>query len=308
MVAVVVLLGGCSRTTLSDGSDLGAAGQKAALAMKQAAVLSDDQLAGLQQAMTFHNGYVAAKAGTASDTATPAQVADLEATIAAQSKFLDSLAATYAALAGLAGYDSAGKFDTALGGLVTDTNSFIKTLDQKSPGLPPTPTSVVQQVGGFAIGQVQRRQVIEASKQILVPLQAAIDTMTLKKRDYEDNLDIYVSESRKALRDLYRARLLNCAPVVDGMASVIGAKSAPDADQLLNRDKALASAMKPFCDPERAMSKLGTQLTSNYEGSLKALNALLPLHDKLEAGETLDLSELIDLVNKIKPLVQLSKT
>jgi hypothetical protein len=166
----------------------------------------------------------------------------------------------------------------------------------------------VQQVGGFAIGQVQRRQVIEASKQIRVPLQAAIDTMTRGESAYEANLDIYVSESGKALRDLYRVRLLNCAPVVDGMAAAIGQRSAPDADQLLNHDKALASAMKPFCDPERTMSRLKTQLTSNYEGSLKALNALLPLHDKLEAGETLDLSELIDLVNKIKPLVQLSKS
>jgi hypothetical protein len=308
MLAVVVLLDGCAQTTLTAGSDLGTSGQKAAQAMKQATVLSDDQLTGLRQAMTFHNGYVAAKAGTKPDIATAAAVADLEATVATQSKFLDSLAATYAALAGLASYDSAGKFNTAFGGLETDTNSFIKALDPKSPGLAKTSTNVAQQVGGFLVRQFQRQQVIEASKQIRIPLQAAIDTMTQRKLVYETNLHIYVVENGKALSDLYRAHLLSCAPVLDGMGAIIGEKSVPDVDQLINRDKALATGMQPLCDPEQVMPKLEARLTSNYESSLKALNALLPLHAKLEAGEPLDLSTLIDLVNQIKPLVQLRKS
>jgi hypothetical protein len=306
-LAIVVLLGGCTQTTLTAGGDLGTAGQKAALAMKQATVLSDDQLAGLQRAMTFHNRYIAAKANVTPDETTAKAVADFEAIVATQNKFLESLAATYAALAALADSDPGVKFNTAFAGVVTDTNSFTKALSPNSTGLPKTPTTVVQQVGSFLVSLLQRQQVIKASEQIRVPLQAAIDTMSQQEQVYEVTLHIYVAENRKALSDLYRAHLLSCAPVVDGMGSVISEKSVPNTDQLLNSSKALAAATEPFCDPSQAMQRLETQLIESYETSLKALRALLPLHDKLEAGETLDLSSLIGLVNQIKPLAQLIK-
>ena len=240
---------------------------------------------------------------------TTQQVDDLETFLDAQTRFLDSLASAYGALAGLATYDAAGKFNTAFAGLVTDTNGLLKTVEPKSAGLPTTATSVVQELGGDLMALRQRQQVIDASRAMRKPLQSAIDLLSRPdvRETFAANVDIYVSENRKALLDLSRMHLFTVAPLVDRMGTVIGQKSIPDLDRRVAGDRALNASLQQIADPRPALDKLKTDMTKNYDNALTALKALPPLHDKLEAGQPVDLTQLIAIVSQIKPIVQLAK-
>jgi hypothetical protein len=304
MLVAAVAVSGCAQQTLTAASTLGTAGNKAALTMEQTAVLSSDQVTQLQTARQFDAAFTAVAGGHAANAnqaltnLESAQIAALEDQLAKRAQFLDSLAKTYAALGALASYNAAGDFNTALGGLVSDTNGFLKAV--KQPPMPTQATNVIQQIGGFFVSYLQSQQVIAASKAMRDPLNSGITAMKAGQDFYLGMQDIYVRETREAAVDLYSKNLLSVSPVLDQISAPLGLKSVANADQLVRTNKASQAGINAV------ISARITQLTANigatYQKSLEALEALPKMHDQLENGVPLDLNQISSIVSELQTL------
>jgi hypothetical protein len=306
LLVAVAAVSGCAQQALTAGSNLGTAGNKAALAMEQAAVLSSDQVTQLQTARQFDAAFTAVAGGHAANAnqamtdQESAKIADLEDQLAKRAQFLDSLAKTYAALGALASYNAAGDFNTAFGGLVADANGFLKAVER--PQLPTQATNVIEQVGGLFVSYLQSRQVIAASKAIRGPLNAVTAAMEARQDSYLGLQDIYVRATREAAVDLYSRNLLSVSPVLDQIGGPLGLKSVANADQLVHTNKASQAGINA------AIHARITQLTANigatYKKSLEALEALPEMHNHLENGVPLDLSEISRIVSELQNLAK----
>jgi hypothetical protein len=306
ILVALAAVSGCAQQTLMSGSNLGTAGNKAALAMEQAAVLSSDQVTQLQTARRFDAAFTAVAGGHAANANQAmtdrenAAIATLEDQLAKRAQFLDSLAKTYAALGALASYNAAGDFNTAFGGLVADTNGFLKAV--KQPQLPAQATNVIGQVGGLFVSYLQSRQAVAASKAMHDPLNNGITAMRAGQEFYLGMQDIYVRETREAAVDLYSKNLLSVSPVLDQIGSPLGLKSVANADQSVHANKASQAGINAV------ISARITQLTANtgatYKKSLEALEALPKMHDQLENGAPLDPNQISSIVSELQDLAK----
>lgn len=301
-LALLVLLAGCgAQQTLTAGATLGAAGQKAALAMKQAAVLSGEQLETARMARTFSEAYLPNPQGAALEADNARQFEEIEQKLAARAKFLDSLSASYGALGDLAAYDAAGKFNTAFAGLTKDTQGLLAALHAEP--LPATPVGVVQQFAGIAVSLAQREQVVAASRAMQPLLQRAIDAMTADAVHYKRLLTIYVAHTNDAARSLYVGNALSVASVVERLGAPSGLKPVPDVDRVVNANPRLRRALHAVIDPRILDMQQG--LVGEYDKSLAALVKLKALHASLEQGQPLDLEALIAIIDELQKTAKL---
>lgn len=301
---LVVAVGGCAQQTLTAGSNLGTAGNKAALAMEQAAILSDDQVTQLQTARQFDAAFTAVAGGASADQTMMkqenAQLATLEDQLAKRAQFLDSLAKTYAALGALASYNAAGDFNSAFSGLVSDANSFLKTV--KQPQIPTRASNIVQQAGGLFASYLQIQEVIAASKSMREPLNSGIAAMKAGQDFYLGMQDVYSRETREAAIDLYSKNLLSVSPILDQIGAPLGLKSVANADQLVHANPAAQAGINAVMSAR--VSQLTANIGATYQRSLEALEALPKMHDQLENGAALDLNEISSIVSELQSLAR----
>jgi hypothetical protein len=296
------LLNGCTQSTLTAATSLSKAGQAAATQMEQNATLTSNQFAALQTAEIFHRNFVANRSpdNVAADKQIDQNLAELQKQLTARAKFLDSLSAAYAALGVLAGYDASGSFATAYAGLVTDANGLLTAL--KRTPIPSGTANDIQQIGGLIVGLVQQHQIIEASRKIRPVLEAVITAMADKTSEAQfiGLLTIASQETLVAASDLYSAHLYSVSPLIDRMGMPLGLTSASNVDQLVDKNPNVRSGMNAVLSARTANQ---TQIiTANYEKSIAALQALLPLHDALEKGAPLDLTQISAIISELQSL------
>jgi hypothetical protein len=307
-LAATFLLGGCqSQSTLTAASTLSKAGQAAAVQMEQNATLSSSQFSALQTAEIFHRNFVPNRSpeNAAADQPIDTALANLQRELTAYAKYLDSLASAYTALGSLATYNSSSEFTTAYSTLVTNTNSLLKTVGQKPLSSPIS--GAVQNLGGLVLGYIQQQQVIENSKLIRATLQAVINGMASSDAEarFTGFLDVANRETRTAAMDLYSTHVYSITPLLDQIGEPIGLKSASNADQIAAGNPNVMNGINAVLQAQFVQQNQA--IAANYEKSVAALKALLPLHDAVEEGKPLDLADLSMQISQLQSLANALK-
>ena len=166
-------LNGCSSTTLTSGVSLSKIGQTASSQMEPNVTILQDNVLKLKKSQAFMDGFNNSINNNFS-TDFLNNMSTIQKELAPYGKCLESLKSAYSALGDLAGYDSAGSFNSATDSLTTDTQSLAKTLNFT---IPKNDLSVIKPVGDFILGSIQAWEVKDASKNIEALLNIIINIL-----------------------------------------------------------------------------------------------------------------------------------
>lgn len=300
-----LLLAGCASATLGQGITLSKAGQTAAQQIEQNAVLSADSITALRRAVAFNDGYAGA-IGNPASAGFLQHMRSIQGKQRAYAQLLGSLANAYAALGDLAAYDSAGSFNTAISALAGDASKFGNAVGAKIE-IPSQVVQGVSTVGGLALSELRARRVKTASGKIETILKTVIAVLD---DPHTRTLLIPAEEQTTGVIDQATDSLL-LSGVYGGYAAIADQLGAPLG--LKTNDKAeaeIASDAEPMpkvrAGLRNVIVELGAERTeqvgASYDASLKALRALLPLHEKLAKGAPLDLSGAADVTAQLQSI------
>lgn len=300
ILAVALILGGCSAATVSGGASLAKAGQTASLQMEQNATISADTMLRLRKAVAFNAGFNNAS-GDPNVRTFLSNVDAIRVALSSYGRMLESLSASYGALGDLASYDASGNFNSAFASLVKDSNQFLKTAGS-STQIPQAAASAVETGGGIAIGLVQARDVKQASRNIKALLLTVIPVLEdPKTRQNMILVNQQISgQISQAARVLFATGVYSYSPLLDDLGAPLNLKSIPSADTAVAGNARLKAGLLNVVTEEA--NAQAEQMAASYDKSLAALRALVPLHDSLENGAPLNLDTVIAITSQLQAL------
>lgn len=303
-IAAAALIGCASTsTTLSSVDNLAKAGQSAAIQLQQNATISGDTLNQLRVAVAFDDGYNNAIGNSASKTYLDA-LADVQSGMQQYAKMLESLANTYAALGDLASYNASNSFNTAMGNLGKDAQTLLTTVKSDTQ-IPSSVTSALGTVGGAVVGAVQQRRALEASAKTEALLKEVIPVLSnpstrAKLVPIVSNVQDHI---RSAAADAYKAGVYSYAPILNEVGAPLGLTATANSDAKVQGNAALKRAVDNVED--EIVNEQYLAIGTSYDTSVKALQALIPLHEALQANAPINVQSLEALLNQLSSLATL---
>jgi hypothetical protein len=293
-----VSLGACGSSGRTDAATLAAVGQTAAAQMEQNVTLTEGTYAALRKAVIFEDGF-------ANDIDNPDsrgfldQEAQIGTKLAAYGSMLEKLAGAYAALGDLAAFDASGSFSTASSSLCGSASTLITTLSS-SRRVPDSFCDNASSGGGLVIGAVQSHQLIDASNRIEAVLQAVIPILAdpNTRNLIVMNGALVQRQIVGAAKDLFASKVFSCGPVLDDLGAPLNLKPIAGADALVAANPNLRRGCV------NAISLAAEETTEavgkSYDKSVEGLNALIPLHERLKAGASLNLTTIDTIVTSLQ--------
>lgn len=294
-------LGGCASTsTLTSAAALAKAGQTAANQMEQNASISSSSLSSLKKAVAFNDGYNKA-IGNQDSQEFLKNVTAMQRKMAAYGKMLESLASAYSALSDMASYDASTSFNSSLESLSKDSNNFLKSVNSNIQ-ISSEVSLGVGKAGDFIVTSYQAQRVRDASKLIEMVLNQIIpvlDNPNTKTLLVLGNKEISAQINQAAITG-YSAGVYSYAPLLDDLGSSMGFKSSPSADSIVAKNRNLISglsnvAVELACEQSDAVS-------AAYDKSLAALKALVPMHESLNNGATVNIGNISQIISELQTL------
>lgn len=285
-------LSACADSTLKIAVDLGKAGQTAASNANQAAVVSADQFATYRDGEVFDHAYVY---GPPQDAAATSKEDANQKELNARADLFTSLSKAYASLGDLAGSDASTTAEARIKTLFDTVGSYAAVVKPVS--------AIVAPVAGEIVKAVQAQKAIVAADQIKVQLNNIIGIMenhSISIRYLSDKKSIIKEMAGNATILLDRG-LLSAKPAAEAMGKPFGLAPVDNFDAKLRTDPRARAGMNAVITSHlvQSVERVGTA----YDDSLKALKALLPEHDKLDAGVPLDLTQLEQALQKLDTTV-----
>lgn len=282
----------CSNSTLTDAINLSKAGQVAANAAEQAAVVSSQVYSDYQDEITFTHGF----SGTALDPKVTAAEAENEAELTKRATVFASLASAYASLGNLAGYDASDQFQGDINNLFTSIGTWQKDVQKQAL------TPLVSPTAGALGGLIQSEMVKRASDELKTQLTNVIKIMadSQVKAQFVDTKKSIINELTLNATSLANQHLLSTAPLFNSMGDSLGMVVSVDFDSKLATNPLANQGVAALIASKQ--KKLVDDVSSSYDDSLTALNDLLPLHDKLKSNQPLDLTQIDQAVQKLQTI------
>lgn len=301
LVATLSLgLGGCATATLTSGTNLAKAGEAAAQQMQQNATISADSMTALRRAVAFNTGY---NKGAGADDAKAFldNMTSIQGRLSQYSKLLASLSASYSALGDLSAYDASGTFNSSMQTLVGDSTKFAAAVGSPIT-VPANVTQGLSTVGSLAIGAIQAQRVKDGSakiehvlKQIIGALDqpATRDKLVPVPGKISDQVD-------QAAIVLLKEGVYSYGPILDQLGAPMGLKSTSGSDAAIAKDDNARAGLLAVAGEMAA--EQSAQLAASYDKSLAALKALVPMHDSLEKGAPVDLSQIASVTGQLQTI------
>jgi hypothetical protein len=289
-----VLLAGCSGGVVTDAVDLSRHGKEAAAAAEQASVASAAEYAGYRRSEIFRHAFV----GLQSPTDLFALEDKNQAELAARARVFASLANTYAALGSLAGYNAPQAFEGDLSDLFANVNAFQQIV--KGPQIGARTESLVKPVLGAVGGWIQSEKIIKASDQIRAQVENIIAIMSDPeyRTQFVETKKMIVAESGGTAALLMQRGLLSPKPVIEEMGAPFGLAVSENFRDVLGRDEMARRGISAVAQYRQKLA--ADAVETSYDAALKALKELLPLHDRLRAGQALDFAQLNETVRQLQ--------
>ena len=298
VVLLGVLLAGCSTAALTAGANLAKVGQTAATETEQNVTLSGNTVTSLKRAVAFNDGFNG-QIGNPSSQEFLTNMTAIQRDLSQYGKMLGSLSGSYVGLGELAGYDSAGSFNSSIDTLATDAKNFGSTIG-KPVNFPTEATSGIKAAGGFFIGQAQARDVKDASRKIELILKQVIalldDSATREKLIPVQTL--VGGQIEQAAETLFLTGANSYGPLMDDLGVPLGLKSTSASDAAVKGNIRLQAGLRNVAI-ERGQEQIDL-MADSYDTNLAALNALIPLHDSLQNDEALDLTAISSLIGQLQ--------
>jgi hypothetical protein len=290
-------LAGCSGATLTNAVSLSKTGQTAASAADQAAVASSSQYAAYQDTDAFLHGFAG------SPTKDPALVAledKNQAELTARGAMFISLAKAYASFGNLGAYNASGEFQTDVTDLFSSINTYQKAIGQ--PQLNSTLTSVAPPAIGLFVGWIQSEIVLAANDQLRTQVANIIKVMSdpLVHAQFVGPKKMIVGELARNANLLMQRGLLSPKPYFDTMGQPLGMSVSDNFSSALKSDRLAQQGIVALIAVKQ--KNQADLVDASYESSLSAVRDLLPLHDKLKAGQPLDLTQIDQAIQKLSAI------
>jgi hypothetical protein len=300
ILAMVLAACTSSSTTLSNVDTLAKAGQAAAQQMEQNAIVSASAVTQVRVAVAFDDGYNNV-VGNPASSGYLANITAAQAAMQQYAKMLESLSAAYAALGSLASYDASGNFNTAIGTLGKDAQTFLTTVKSKEQ-IPSDVTSAIGAVGGAIIGGIQASKAKEASSKIEAVLKQVITVLQnpSTKAVLVGVLSDVQDHIKGAAEDVYKAGIYSYTPVLNQVGAPLGFTANSTADAKVQGSIALKRAF--FNVEDELVNEQYAAIGDSYDKSVKALQALIPMHDALQADAPINAQSIEAFISQLQGL------
>lgn len=295
ILLAILVISGCTSSALSDAVNLSKQGQAAASAAQQSAIVSSQEFSAYEDADTFLHGFVGATASSKSD-----EISN-QAELAGRAKVFSSLASLYVSFGNLAAYGASTAIQGDISNVFTNVDAYQKAVE--GPQINSTAAKLVPPTIGALTGLAQKEMVLAANDQIRLQLVNVINVMSdpVFQQQMLETKKLIVAEMTGNARLLLQRGLLSPKPYFDAMGQPLGLTASDDLATVLKNDK-LANAGLQAVVQSHSTEAIDS-VTASYKASLSALNALLPLHDKLKAGQPIGPTEIDQAVQRLQTIV-----
>jgi len=297
-----LFLSACASQTLNTGASLAKAGQAAAVQMEDSVTLSDSTLSTFEDALAFNDAFNNATGNGDSKTVLK-NLRTIQGGLRQYGNFLDHLASSYASLGDLAGYDAGGTFKNDIESLQTAGQSFASAVGS-SFSIPNTASDPIKTVGAVIISDEQAKDVKERSKAIEGNLKAVIAILSdnrVKAKLVPVGAEVTGQIAQAALV-LQTSNIYALSSITDEFGSQFGLKSKPDAEDIISRNSRIQAALNAVV--ARRLNEQINAMSDAYDNGLKALQALIPLHENLQKGEPLDLTTIKSYLDQLQTMMK----
>lgn len=294
-LAALLATSACSNAVLTDAATLSQKGRAAATAAAESTSVSVDQFAAYADSDAFIHGFAGGPA-----TGPLADEIRNQKELTARANLFASLARLYASFGALAGHDASARFQADLTNVFANINAYQQAVHQPQANGPLV--KLVPPVAGAIAGLTQSRMILAANQALRIQLANAIAVMAdpLVRAQFVDTKQMIVRQLGRTARLLLQRGLLSPKPYLDAMGRPLGLTAADDATAILARDKQARAGLAAIVDTR--LQAAVDAVPASYDASLKALRALLPLHDRLAAERPLDLTELDQAVQTLQAI------
>lgn len=221
----------------------------------------------------------------------------------ARTKAMGALVTTYGSFAELVDYDVAGQTEEALGELATQVNAAATAaslyLAVPLPLITAPAGEIIKIGGGLAAEEAKKRQVKEASTKIREALVSLIAVLRVEAQ-YAVSIRTANANDMKLFRTLLMQQGLvdYDVPVESVVSELAGLSATKNAGSIVQKSDALKAGFEALdaYRTERANAGIGKA----YASLLALLGKTVKEHEKLEAGQKLDLNALILIVEQLK--------
>lgn len=308
LLAGVLLLAGCSTTSLDQARSLAAAGKATSDSTadylevpRQSFAQYMDQLA---LASSFPLRTAQNPTGCNIDLAPPT---DALRTAAGQyfaelrqtRRFFVELGKTYDAFGDLASYNASGAVETSIANLSAAVNEHAG--DDDSARVPENISGLIGAGGGLIAGEAQKRAVVASSREIRLRLEAFTKAMRGRRGLFVNVRSEQVRTGYSAARVLFCAGYMDARPILRGAASGYGMDPIVPGSPITGKDGTLSAGVDAVL-AGRSIAAQADVLTA-FDQVVDALDSLVAQHRKLEAGQPVDIKTLAARAATLRRLV-----
>ena len=288
---------GCSSLNLESARDLGASGQEATLQSSRAVLVSADEYERTLDAETFFHGY----AGSHIPPQLLADYRTIQTEIGARRRVFSQLVETYGAFQALAAKDVSCGFETSVNRLGDAVNGYASALN-KSLAVANADKDAIARIGGLVGKRIQQRKVKTSSallRERLAALTRLLEDPLARTQLTSFRMNLAANRSA-AVRLLWEKGLMDPTPLISELGADAGLKAGKDAAKIVGdpQNKAIQEGLSAV-----VVSRLERRLDlieQSYDASVKTVNELIALHQRLEAGDVSSLTRLRLLTSELK--------
>ncbi len=286
------LAAGCVSTCIDSAKNLAPQGKAITAQIAAAVFAADDEFQRAMDAEAFFHGL----AGMEIPAGLLQTNAWIQAELTARKQVIESLGDAYDAWGALASANVTADAQTAFNSLSDAVNAYAKAIGREAV-LTASEKDAFAKVGGWTASAIQRSKVRKSSALLRARLTAFRQLLgDPLVRAQQTTFKTQLAENRSAaIAYLWGRQLLDPTPLLDQLGEEAGLKASKDAVKIIadRKDPALSRGLDRVLTvrQERKMAAI----VRSYDASLKALDALIAKHSKLEAGENVSPAELRQL-------------
>ncbi|MFT5702565.1 MAG: hypothetical protein ACI8ZB_005488 [Desulforhopalus sp.] len=298
IILATLAMAGCSTVSIDKAKQLGAFGTEVTANSMANIFVTEDEFQRAIDAEAFFHG-----SNSSEDSPVYANIIEkankVNNELAARTVVFNNLASVYDAFSGLAGIDAATGTETAINGLGSAINGYAAAVGQ-APPIAESATAVLARIGGIIAAEIQKKQIIEASKLIRQHLDAfaILFEGKLVRTQMVTFQEVLAQNRATAIDLLWNTGVFKPDLVLNQMGASAGLTAHKDAAKVVAANKKLNSGLNEVVRQRLNHSK--GLIGQSYNASIKGVRALIAQHMNLEKGEDLNLTHLRQIVAELQ--------